>query len=186
MGEHSNGGMGTPSNAAPWVIVVVALIGLIGTSLTAWFQYKEKVDAETKAGQRPDIKLSWPATYGWQVGEEGWLGQISINENGGADISATRYEVCNGKRQALNLLRQEGTGTATLRDNGKHLSLSIPVRFIKYDQKCRSVGENSRTTLVGTLDLRVAYSGEISYQSEYGAPQGGMVLVNQSSIPREP
>src|SRR6201996_4603879 len=117
MSENSNGGMGTPSNAAPWVFVVVALIGLIGTSLTAWFQYKEKVDVETKAAQRPDIRLSWPATYWWQGGEEGWLGQISINENGGADISATRYEVCNGKRQALNLLRQEGTGTATLRDN---------------------------------------------------------------------
>jgi hypothetical protein len=190
MDESSNDrAMGTPSTTTPWVIVVVAVLSLIGTGVTAWFQYKGKVEAENmqaEAEKRPDLKLAWPATYEWQVGEAGWLGHISINENGGADISATRYGDCEGKRRALTLLRQEGTGTATLRDNGKHLSLSIPVRFIKYDRKCRSVGEDTRTVLTGTLDLRAAYSGQISYQNDYGAPQGGMVLVNESSIPREP
>jgi hypothetical protein len=190
MSENSNGGgMGTPSTTTPWVIVVVAVLGLIGTSLNAWSQYKGKVDAQSmlvEAEKRPDLKLAWPAKYEWQVGEAGWLGHVSINENGGADISATRYSDCNGKRRALTLLRQEGTGTASLRDNGKHLSVSIPVRFIKYDNKCRNVGEDSRTVLTGTLDLRAAYSGQIDYQNDFGTPQGGMVLVNESSIAREP
>ncbi len=120
-----------------------------------------------------------PGRYEWQWAGDGWLGHITVEQDGIAKIYMKRYVTCDGKPSERPLLKQSGKGKVELVEHGHSLSVNIPVQFYKYEG-CSNKGLLPETVLRGTLGRRAAYAGQIEYSSSFEAPVAGMALIKEA------
>jgi hypothetical protein len=129
--------------------------------------------------------------YLWQVTADGngdrWAGYINVDQHGVPNIQMWRLQQCpNNKIVTLRLLKQDPGAEVTVPQPGK-LRIHIPVRFIKYDNKCQVPTEGQpvklepQQILEGDIDQTIGYEGNITYIKQNGErPFGGMILVKST------
>jgi len=120
--------------------------------------------------------LTAPGVYEWQYPAKGWGGHIDVAKNGSAKVYMTQQIICNGKQEEHPLLRQERDGKIEVQQNGRALGVNTPVRFINYEN-CTEKESPEQTVLIGTLDRKTGYFGQVEYSGKLAAPMGGMMLV---------
>lgn len=184
--------------------IVVAVIGAVAAALGSYLTYLSKeheiaaqerqliskqAELETVKNQKGQVS-SPKGRYEWQVtrsGEdEGWTGYIQVDEAGNAHMQMWKWALCpdNPKRQRLQLLEQQpGNAVVNIPEPAK-LHISIPVRFIDYDEKCHrrdgDAGLKPPEIIEGDIDQTIGYEGQVAFKRRDGQePLGGMILVKQ-------
>lgn len=161
----------------------VSLISVFATAVTtltgAYLKYRTDQQTINRMESQPGKTASTEGTYEWQWAGDRWKGYVTVDRDGIASIDITKFAECAGVRKQLPLLDQDGNAKMMFLPNSTKIHVSIPVRFIIYDDKCNKTGyESPSRVLDGYLDQKIAYAGTINYMigSHPGKP-GDMVLV---------
>ena len=183
-----------PEVKAAWI----GFAATIAAAFLTWYltNLGNEHEKEALKAQRAQV-ISPEGVYLWQVVADAsgdrWAGYINVDENGAPNVQMWRLEQCpNNKLVKLRLLQQDPGAKISIPQSGK-FHIHIPIRFIKYDNKCQIPPEGQPAKLEpvqileGDLDQTIGYQGNLRYVKQDGEePFGGMLLIKsiQGSAPQ--